>query len=96
VVTKVEAAAIVQKRLDSMTVPDDSVVVAEVDEYPWGWVVYYQSKRFMETGDYRAQLAGNAPFFVTRDDGVLHEPVAGSGVPIFEHVRLFEATLAKR
>nr|WP_223217573.1 YrhB domain-containing protein [Paraburkholderia phenoliruptrix] len=34
-----------------------------------GWIFFYQSSRFLETGDVQDSLAGNAPLFVSRKDG---------------------------
>jgi len=95
-VTKDEAMAIVQQRLDASLFPNDRIVVSRVDEHSWGWVFFYNSRRCIDTRDIRHALAGNVPLFVTRDDGVLHGPVAGSGVPVEEHLRLVEHKVLKR
>jgi hypothetical protein len=47
--------------LDDLTIEDD-----------FGWVFFYQSKAFIETGDISRALAGNVPFLVSRADGRLH------------------------
>ena len=31
------------------------------EEYDFGWVFYYNSAKYIETGDYREALVGNAP-----------------------------------
>ena len=51
-------------------------------ERNFGWVFFYDSKRHLETGDFRDALAGNAPFVVTRADGRVHE--TGTAQPL-EH-----------
>jgi hypothetical protein len=37
---------------------------------PYGWVFFYQSRRFMETGNKRYRVAGNAPILVLKDGTV--------------------------
>ena len=49
-------------------------------ERKWGWVFFYQSKRYVETGEPGALLAGNAPYIVNRDEGTLHETGTARGV----------------
>ncbi|MBN3763395.1 YrhB domain-containing protein [Burkholderia sp. Ac-20365] len=49
---------------------NDAVVVDEyIQEFDVGWVFYYQSARFLETGEFGFSLVGNAPFFVSRVGG---------------------------
>lgn len=95
-VTKEQATALVQQRLDRHPLPDDRIVVFQVDEHSWGWMFFYESQTYLETGELRHALAGNCPYFVTRDDGVLHEPVTGSSSRAEEHLRLFELKLRNR
>lgn len=33
---------------------------------PYGWIFFYQSKRFLETGEFGDQIAGNGPILVDR------------------------------
>ena len=37
----------------------------------WGWVFFYQSKAYIESGDFRDMLGGNAPIIVNRESGEL-------------------------
>ena len=41
----------------------------KAEEFDVGWVFYYQSARYIETGDFRDSVVGNAPLFVSRSDG---------------------------
>ena len=41
-------------------------------EEDFGWVFFYQSKSFVETGEFSHQLAGNGPIVITREDGNVH------------------------
>ena len=60
-----------------------TIIDAATREFDVGWVFFYQSSRFLETGDVRDSLAGNAPLFVSRDDGRViyvsyHRPITDS------------------
>ena len=47
-------------------------ILAEcTEEYDFGWVFYYDSARFIETGDSREALAGNAPLIIDKESGEL-------------------------
>lgn len=55
----------------------------KTEEFDVGWVFYYQSARYIETGDFHESVIGNAPFFVSRSDGFscfvsYHRPIAES------------------
>ena len=52
----------------SLMILEDSTM-----EFSHGWVFFYQSKGFVETGDFRQFLLGNAPILVDERDGSLHE-----------------------
>jgi hypothetical protein len=62
---------------------DIAIIDAATREFDVGWVFFYQSSRFLETGDVLDGLAGNAPLFVSRDDGraifiSYHRPITES------------------
>ncbi|WP_414683003.1 YrhB domain-containing protein [Longimicrobium sp.] len=54
---------------------------------PYGWVFFYQSKRFIASGDPRDGVAGNAPLLVTRT-GESH--VLGTARSLDDYLREFE------
>ena len=59
------------------------VLPAETREFDVGWVFYYQSAQYLDTGDFQHLLAGNAPIFVARSDGrafhvSYHQPLEAS------------------
>lgn len=68
------------------------LAITHVEEHRWGWMFFYNTKKWLETRSFRDGLIGNSPVFVTRN-GVFHEPVAGSGQPPKEHLRIFEALI---
>ena len=44
--------------------PAHHLTVKEVEEYDFGWVYFYNSKEFVETGNFDSSLVGNAPVIV--------------------------------
>jgi hypothetical protein len=42
------------------------ILEGQTIEKPWGWVFFYTSRKWHETGDIRYALAGNAPIIVER------------------------------
>lgn len=42
-------------------------------ETDFGWIFFWNSRRFLESGDPIHALAGNAPLLVDSRDGTLHE-----------------------
>src|SRR5689334_8822011 len=67
--TAVEAAEIAQKELARFTEVPVRILSEETQEFESGWLYYYQSARYLETGRSEERLAGNAPLFVARSDG---------------------------
>jgi hypothetical protein len=41
-----------------------------------GWIFFYNSRGFIETGNFRSRLAGNGPIFVDRTGNLRHLPSA--------------------
>lgn len=70
--------------------PDEELALLEDHtlERAFGWVFYYQSRQFLETGDYAHALGGNAPFIVDRRDGSVH--LTGTGRPIEYYLQRYE------
>jgi hypothetical protein len=54
-----------------LTKEGDEVLICEVKtvEREAGWVFYYNSRKFIQTGDFSVMLMGNAPIFINRSDG---------------------------
>jgi hypothetical protein len=89
-----EALEIVSKRLHQMSHSGDLFVVVEKNtiEKPFGWVFFYNSNRFVETGESRYRLAGNGPVIVNKHNGSVE--FLGSSKPPFEIVAEYEQKLA--
>jgi len=59
-------------------------------EQSFGWLFFYNSRSFVETGNFSDCLAGNAPLIVSRADGAIH--VTGTAFPIEHYISNFLAT----
>lgn len=72
------------------TVPGDELVVIDSStmEKEYGWVFFYDSRRFLETNDESYMVAGNAPLIVEKD-GAMHW--LGTAKPVEEYVAAFES-----
>lgn len=68
---KSEALELVSKRLEEKSSEAVRYVVVEGStiEKPWGWIFFYQSKKYLETGSFADRLAGNGPVFVNKQTG---------------------------
>ena len=77
--------------LDYVTGPlnRDEVAITEVLERPFGWVFYYNSKRYVQTGDNKYQMNGNYPVLVDRHTCRLHSTGLGK---IEDYIERFERT----
>lgn len=73
---------------------DDWVILDQYTiEKPWGWVFFYDSRKYVTTGDPKYQLVGNAPYIVNRET---HELVAtGTAEAIEVYIAGYEATLRR-
>jgi len=70
-------------------VRDDEPSIADdaTREENFGWVFFYNTKRFLESGDMQWALGGNAPLIVDRRTGELH--VTGTAHPIEHYIEEF-------
>jgi hypothetical protein len=61
------------------------VIIDELTrEVDVGWVFFYQSKEYLETGNLSDCLVGNAPLVVSRHDG--HVYVTGTASPVEQYL----------
>src|SRR5262245_31317707 len=79
--------------LDARLTEGDLLVLlhAHTIEKPYGWIFFYNSKGWLETGDTKYAIAGNAPFLVRRDTGEVR--VFGTARPTEWYVEQFEREL---
>jgi hypothetical protein len=69
--SKEQAAEMVQRLLDTWPLPEDSFVVSRIDERLYGWIFFYTSRKYLETRDIRYAVAGNGPIIVNKHNGDL-------------------------
>ena len=62
----------------------------ETIEKAWGWMFFYQSRRYVETGELTEMLAGNAPLIVERETGRILP--CGTVRPIDHYIENYENT----
>lgn len=81
-----EARRIAEEWIHRLPVEEDVVIdESQTIEEPFGWVYFYNSRRYLETGNFRDQLIGNAPIVVDRSSGTIHE--TGTAKPLEEYLR---------
>lgn len=73
--------------------PGDEYVIVENEtiERPWGWVFFYNSRQYVETGDTQFALMGNAPYIVNKQSGELL--ATGTAEDVQAYISEYEATL---
>ena len=88
-----QAHTLVQGELAKMSPLEEdewTIVPTSTVAKPWGWVVFYTSRRYLETGETRYAVAGNAPFIVERETGCLLP--TGTAKPLHEYIAAYERT----
>ena len=48
-----------------------AIVESHTIEKPYGWIFFYQSTKFLQTGLDQDKLAGNGPIIVNKYDGTI-------------------------
>jgi hypothetical protein len=83
--SKEEAISIATNYVKAETTKYELVVLLqETREFDLGWVFFYQSRKYVESGDYRDMLGGNAPIIVNKYDGSIH--VTGTSYSIEKYI----------
>ncbi|MDU4095356.1 MAG: YrhB domain-containing protein [Pantoea sp.] len=80
-----EAVAKAKEYLKNKDIP---VVITLKGRFAEGWFFCFQSREYLETGEFSAQLAGNSPFIVDKDTGEIHE--LGTAYPIEKYLHDYE------
>lgn len=71
------------------TKPDCDILEGKTREYPSCFVFFYQSKKFIETGNFADLLVGQGPVLISREGGKVFE--TGSAFSLSHYVDTFEA-----
>jgi hypothetical protein len=96
-IDKEQAAAICYREINrpNLDWPDmPELVVVCVDERERSWVVHYQSKPWIESGDFSQSIVGNGPYVVSKATGQF--TIAGTASPLSDRVDEAERNLATR
>lgn len=73
---------------------DDELVIVEKStiEREWGWVFFYTSRKWLETGSFEYAIGGNAPLIIEKATGRI--VITGTALPITHYIAEFEKGLA--
>lgn len=89
--THARALHVIKVYVETMSDGRDIVVESLTIDKPYGWVFFYQSRAFLESGDRMQMLLGNAPLIFDRINGEIR--VTGTAYPIEHYIAEYEATL---
>lgn len=78
----------VEKATEYLKDTDIPVVITLQARFSEGWFFCFQSREYLETGEFSAQLVGNSPFLVDKDTGEIHE--LGTAYPIEKYLQEYE------
>lgn len=95
-ITKLKAISIAEQYLreeEKKTNYNLVLLLNNIIEFDYGWVFFYQSKEFVETGDILEMLGGNAPIIINNLNGGISE--TGTSKPIEEYIEEYRAALKK-
>ena len=84
-----EAKKLVEQELNKLSESPGSLVVQEELTLceDFGWVFFYNSQKYIETGDFKSSLVGNAPIVVLKDDGSIR--YTGTAHPVEYYLKAF-------
>jgi hypothetical protein len=73
-ITQEEAERLVYEQINAPN-PDwpdmPEMIVTCVEPHQLGWLVYYASRPWVETRDFKYAIAGNCPYLVSQGDGTM-------------------------
>ncbi|MCU6348444.1 YrhB family protein [Enterobacter quasiroggenkampii] len=78
----------VNKAIEYLEKTEVPVVITLQGRFSEGWFFYFQSRAYLETGYFSAQLIGNSPFIIDKDAGEIHE--LGTAYPIEKYLQDYE------
>ena len=89
-----QAREIAEQTIGRYLLEDDACQIIESAtlERPYGWVFFYQSRSYLESGDEIRMLAGNAPLIINKLTGSVN--LTGTALPIEHYLSQYESQLA--
>ncbi len=79
----------VQEGEDRFAILDNSTL-----DKTYGWIFFFQSQTYLETGDDAHMLIGNGPVVFLVADGSIHQ--LGTALPVEDEIERFERELLER
>jgi len=75
-------------------IDDDELIIIDdlTIEKDYGWIFFYNSRRYWETEDISYLIAGNSPILVEKENGSIYE--FGTAFPVDEYIKQYETTRA--
>lgn len=70
-----------------------ALMLKETLEFEFGWVFFYQSKEYIETGDIMEMVGGNAPLIINKNNGEL--TVTGTAYPVEYYIEEYIEKMKK-
>ena len=90
-ITLKQAQEIAQNELDKLNPNQDLVILDKFVEFDKGWIFFYETRKYVETGDDHFSLFGNGPIAVGAENGkVLH---FGTGYDIDYYIQQSKQSL---
>jgi hypothetical protein len=86
-----KALRVVSAYVDAATDGGGVVIESQTIDKPYGWVFFYQSRAFAESGRITEAYAGNAPLIFNRVFCEYH--VTGTAKPIEQYIEEYERAL---
>ncbi|GAB4037256.1 YrhB domain-containing protein [Spirosoma gilvum] len=80
--------AYLQRNDPDYTQPKPIAVLTRSQEESFGWIFFYQSKEFIETGNIRYAFGGNSPIIVNKQTGELSK--TGTAHPIEYYIEQYK------
>ena len=63
------------------------LAITQIEDYDFGWLFHYNSTVFIETGETRHALVGNAPYLIERKTGKVFE--TGTAYSVEHYLELY-------
>ena len=98
--TKEAAALLVERYLKTVQpiMPDNPWVIniPHTLEFDWGWVFFWDNKKFLETRDFDYEVGGNCPVIVNKFDGTLYSTGSARGIEYYIGLYLRDRSVLRK
>lgn len=89
-ITLNDAQTLAEEYISKLDVDEELVVLDdETLTEDFGWVFFYNTKKFQETGDFRDMVGGNAPIIIDKESGRLTE--TGTAYEVSHYIEEYKA-----